>query len=182
MLFDLWLTNIILYRKVIKSTVWTVRKLTSTENQTQLNNYLITIKSTLYKLWNFNKNIILCCIRHEDFVECERVLLPWFQYRLTWVPNFQDPLCVFQIIDIWQKRNLSDFLPAMNIPPCTISIPRPRASIDVGYEISFPSVLTPSSGKKGRTLQNTRMFPFSSYNIRLFSDIYVFAVNRKVVG
>lgn len=41
-------------------------------------------------------------------------------------------------------------------------MPRSADSADVGNEITFVSVPTPSSDKKGLTLQKTRMFPFNS--------------------
>ena len=49
------------------------------------------------------------------------------------------------------------------IPLCNMSIPRPRASVEDGYETTAFSTPTPSSGSKGCTLQNTGIFPFKSY-------------------
>lgn len=40
-------------------------------------NHLVTIECTLYKLWNFFKDVILRCIRHKNFVKSEGMLLPW---------------------------------------------------------------------------------------------------------
>lgn len=48
------------------------------------------------------------------------------------------------------------------IPLCANSMPRPRASVEVGKETTM-SAAGPSSGSKGRTRQNTRIFPFNSY-------------------
>jgi len=48
------------------------------------------------------------------------------------------------------------------IPLCANSTPRPRASVDEG-KVTTMSAAGPSSGSKGRTRQNTRIFPFNSY-------------------
>ena len=91
-------------------------------------------------------------------VKCKRVLLPCL--------SLKDEIIIFaqahKLRETIVSRIKEGGKKLVPLPLCSNSIPRPRASVDVGYETTI-SVPGPSSGSKGRTRQNTRIFPFSSY-------------------
>jgi hypothetical protein len=52
---------------------------------------------------------------------------------------------------------------------CANSTPRPRGSVDEGKETTL-SAAGPSSGSKGQTRQNTRIFPFEFLYIQIYKN------------